>query len=259
MRRVAETELERDAAEHQRQQHDEDREIERRDDDGEGERKRGQEPEAAQHQPSLVAVPDRRGGVHHDDAWINWNFNEFGWLSDNTTLWYLSEESGYSQLYVDNGRPKPLTSGAWEASQPQLSADGKRFVFVCNRASPGDYEVCDVPVGGGAVRELTALDGVEGFALSPDGRSLLVEHSAPYLPTQLAVLDADGGTARELTDTRTAAFKAIDWIQPTFVRVPSKHAAVIQDHPRQFVLVGDGFQRLLVRGGLSCRRLHERR
>ncbi len=161
----------------------------------------------------------------HDDAWINWNFNDFGWLSDNSTLWYLSEESGYSQLYVDDGKPKQLTSGKWEASQPQLSADGRHFVFVCNRARPGDYEVCDVPVTGGPVRELTALDGVEGFALSPDGRALLVKHSGPYLPAQLAVLDANGGTARELTDTRTAAFKAIDWIQPTFVQVPSKHGA----------------------------------
>ncbi|MGD8574335.1 MAG: S9 family peptidase, partial [Gammaproteobacteria bacterium] len=23
----------------------------------------------------------------HDDAWINWNFNDFGWLRDNRTLW----------------------------------------------------------------------------------------------------------------------------------------------------------------------------
>ena len=35
-----------------------------------------------------------------DPAWINWNFNDFGWEKDNRTLWYLSEESGYSQLYA---------------------------------------------------------------------------------------------------------------------------------------------------------------
>ncbi|MGA9853729.1 MAG: S9 family peptidase, partial [Gammaproteobacteria bacterium] len=29
-----------------------------------------------------------------DPAWINWNFNQFGWLHDNHTLWYLSEASG---------------------------------------------------------------------------------------------------------------------------------------------------------------------
>ena len=35
-----------------------------------------------------------------DPAWINWNFNEFGWLNDNRTLWYVSEETGYAHLYT---------------------------------------------------------------------------------------------------------------------------------------------------------------
>jgi dipeptidyl aminopeptidase/acylaminoacyl peptidase len=89
-----------------------------------------------------------------------------------------------------------------------------------------DYEVCRVDAGGGDVRELTALDGVEGFAQSPDGSKLLVRHSAAYLPPQLAVVDAaTGGTPRELTDTRSAAFKAMPWITPERVEMPSKHGA----------------------------------
>jgi dipeptidyl aminopeptidase/acylaminoacyl peptidase len=167
----------------------------------------------------------------HDDAWINWNFNDFGWLpgadgGSTRTLWFLSEQSGYSQLYLDtDGRQRQLTSGRWEVSQPRPSADGSRFYFVCNRARPGDYEVCAVDSRGGAVRELTAFDGVEDFVPSPDGRQLLVRHSAPYLPPQLAVVPADGGSARELTDTRTPAFKAMEWIAPQFVQIPSTHGA----------------------------------
>jgi dipeptidyl aminopeptidase/acylaminoacyl peptidase len=164
----------------------------------------------------------------HDAAWVGWNFNDFGWLQDGRTLWYLSEESGYSQLYAldtAGGRAKALTSGRWEASQAELSADGKRFYFLCNRKWPGDYEVCDVPVAGGDVRELTSLDGVEDFSASPDGRQLLVRYSGSYLPPQLAVVGADGGAARVLTDTRTPAFKAIDWLQPAIVQVPSAHGA----------------------------------
>jgi dipeptidyl aminopeptidase/acylaminoacyl peptidase len=161
-----------------------------------------------------------------DNAWINWNYNHFGWLRDGETLWYLSEESGYSHLYInDGGKSRGLTSGKWEASSPTLSADGSRFQFLCNRAWPGDYEVCDVPVAGGAVRELTALDGVEDFVASPDGGKLLVRHSDSYLPPQLAVVDAGGGDTRELTDTRTAEFKVQAWIDPEYVKVPSKHGA----------------------------------
>lgn len=161
-----------------------------------------------------------------DPAWINWNFNDFGWLRDGRTLWYLSEESGWSHLYAHDGnKARALTSGKWEASSPVLSADGSRFRFVCNRASPGDYEVCEVPVAGGAVHELTALDGVEDFVASPDDTTLLVRHSDSYLPPQLAVVDAAGGEARTLTDTRSDAFKAMAWLEPDYVDVPSKHGA----------------------------------
>lgn len=162
-----------------------------------------------------------------DPAWINWNFNEFGWLADNRTLWFLSEESGYSHLYTQsgNGKPRALTSGKWEVSSPVLDAEGDGFLFLCNRAWPGDYEVCGVDAKGGEVRELTSLDGVENFALSPDGSRLLVSYSRSYLPAQLAVVPAGGGEAKVLTDTRTAAFKAREWIEPEIVQIPSRHGA----------------------------------
>ena len=160
-----------------------------------------------------------------DPAWINWAFNEFGWTPDGA-LWFLSEESGYSHLHLLDGKaPRALTSGRWEASDVALAPDGRRFFFLCNRAWPGDYEVCAVERDGGPVREVTALDGVESFVLSHDGRRLLVRHSDSYLPPQLAVVEATGGAARELTDTRTAEFKARTWIEPEYVRIPSKHGA----------------------------------
>jgi dipeptidyl aminopeptidase/acylaminoacyl peptidase len=162
-----------------------------------------------------------------DPGWINWNFNDFGWLPDNRTLWYLSEESGFSHLYTraPGGAARQLTNGRWENSAVAWSPDGARAYFLCNRETPGDYEVCSVGREGGAVRELTALDGVEAFALSPDGNRLLVTWSAAYTPPQLAVLPAAGGETRKLTDTRTAAFRARSWIEPQYVAVPSKHGA----------------------------------
>ncbi|WP_159016752.1 S9 family peptidase [Cognatiluteimonas profundi] len=161
----------------------------------------------------------------HDDAWINWNFNDFGWMPDGS-LWFDSEQSGWSHLYLATAdKVRQLTSGHWEVSQPHLSADGRHFYFLCNRARPGDYEVCAVDATGGAVRELTALDGVEGFVESPDGSRLLVAYSGSYLPTQLAVVGSNGGDARQLTDTRKPAFKAMQWIAPRDVQVPSRHGA----------------------------------
>ncbi|WP_045738411.1 S9 family peptidase [Xanthomonas sp. MUS 060] len=162
-----------------------------------------------------------------DPAWINWNFNDFGWMPDNQTLWLLSEQSGHAHLYTQRGADKPRqrTSGKWEVSAPVVSADGQGFLFLCNRKWPGDYEVCKLDLRDDSVVELTSLEGVEDFALSPDGHQLLVHYSGPYLPPQLAVLPVSGGSARVLTDTRSAAFKARAWIQPQFVQIPSTHGA----------------------------------
>jgi dipeptidyl aminopeptidase/acylaminoacyl peptidase len=162
-----------------------------------------------------------------DAAWINWSFNNFGWLPGGNTLWFLSEQDGYSHLYTQGGNDKPraLTSGKWEVSQPEINASGDAFLFLCNRNWPGKYEICTVGANGGQVRELTSLNGVGDFSLSPDGKQLLVSYSKSYLPAQLAVVPVQGGEARLLTDTRTAAFKAREWIEPEMVQVPSQHGA----------------------------------
>ncbi len=162
-----------------------------------------------------------------DPGWINWRYNAFGWLPDDRTLWLQSEDTGYAHLYTlePGKRAKPLTEGRWEATDPVLSADGSRFYFLCNRAWPGDWELCSRDLAGGPVRELTAFDGVESFVLSPDGRRIALRVSSSYIPPQLAMLDLVDGRAHTLTDTRTRDYRAIDWIAPQYVQVPSKHGA----------------------------------
>ncbi len=160
-----------------------------------------------------------------DPAWINWNFNELGWLPDNRTLWYVSEESGYAALYArhDDDKPKALVQGRFEVSEPQLSPDGAWFYFKSNAEAPYSYDAYRVPVAGGASTRLTTLKGLEHFQLSPDGRSLLVAHSSSYVPQQISLVPADGGNPRALTDTRSSAFKTMSWQAPQIVPVPSSH------------------------------------
>ncbi len=161
-----------------------------------------------------------------DPAWINWTFNEFGWLRDNRTLWYESEESGYAHLYTKapNAEPQALTQGRFEVSEPALSADGRWFYVLSNAQALYSYDVYRVPSGGGKLQRVTQLQGLENFALDQRGKDLLVTHSSPYVRPQLAVLKADGSdAARELTDTRTADYKAISWNEPEIVKIPSTH------------------------------------
>ncbi|WP_179676214.1 S9 family peptidase [Duganella sp. 1224] len=162
-----------------------------------------------------------------DAAWVNNRGNDFGWQPDNSTLWYESEESGYAHLYLQgaDGKARALTSGKWEESNVTWSSDGQTVYFLCNPKLPGTYEVCSTNTKDGALKELTALGGVESFALSPDGRKLLVRYSTAYMPAQIGTVSASGGKLTQLTDTRTADYKARAWIEPQIVPVPSTHGA----------------------------------
>ncbi|MGN6788681.1 MAG: S9 family peptidase [Rhodanobacteraceae bacterium] len=162
-----------------------------------------------------------------DPAWINWSFNALGWLPDNQTLWFESEASGWAQLFVKplGGKARALTGTGYETSTPVLSHDGKWFYVRSNKQAPYAYDVYRVPVAGGAMERVTHFEGMDDFELSPDGSKLAVLHSSAYVPPQLAVVDADGSGARELTDTRAPEYKALaaTWVQPQFVKIPSSH------------------------------------
>ncbi|HWG66613.1 MAG TPA: DPP IV N-terminal domain-containing protein, partial [Rhodanobacteraceae bacterium] len=162
-----------------------------------------------------------------DPAWINWSFNALGWLPDNRTLWFESEASGWAQLFVKplGGKARALTATGFEVSTPVASPDGKWFYLRSNKQAPYDYDVYRVSVAGGALEQVTHFEGMDDFALSPDGSKLAVLHSTAYIPPQLAVVNVDGSGARELTDTRTPDYKALSstWVEPQFVKVPSSH------------------------------------
>jgi len=60
--------------------------------------------------------------------------------------------------------------------------------------------------------------------LDRTGKRLLVTHSSPYLRSQIALGRADGSESpRDLTDTRSADYKSITWIEPEIVKIPSLH------------------------------------
>jgi dipeptidyl aminopeptidase/acylaminoacyl peptidase len=161
-----------------------------------------------------------------DPAWIDGSFNEFGWLNDSRTLWYESEETGYAHLYVKalNGEARALTRGQFEVSSPQLTEDGRWFYVLSNQVAPYSYDVYRVPAGGGVLQRLTKLEGVERADVDRSGKQLLLTFSTPYMRTQIGVAKADGsGSVRQLTDTRTADYKSMTWIQPEIVKVPSTH------------------------------------
>ncbi|WP_287816847.1 prolyl oligopeptidase family serine peptidase, partial [Idiomarina sp.] len=162
----------------------------------------------------------------HDDAWINYTHNEFGWL-DSDELWFMSEADGYSHLYVKplDGSTRQLTDGSYVVEDADLSSNGDYLYFQANIEHPGIYEVYRVKTdGSGDPEALTDLDGMTAFELSPEDDELLLTHSTPLMPPELYHKSVNAsGTAERLTHTVSEKFLSIDWTAPELVGVDSSH------------------------------------
>jgi dipeptidyl aminopeptidase/acylaminoacyl peptidase len=166
----------------------------------------------------------------HDDAWVN-NFrsDDAGWLKDNDTFWYLSDESGYSHLYSvpwSGGTPKALTSGKWEVISASLSRDGKWFELQTSEESPFDHHIYRMPVAGGARTRVTTEAGFhESPAFSPDGTQLAEVYSYTNKPPEVFLRALNGNAMTRVTTSPAPEFAAYPWLDVPIVRVPSRDGA----------------------------------
>ena len=161
----------------------------------------------------------------HDEAWINYDFNNFGWAYDNQ-LYFLSEQSGYSHLYLKplKGEAKKLTSGSFEVSQPVLSKDRRSVYYRANAQHPGIYNVFKVALDSGKTTALTQLSGNLTFKLSPDEQKLLVRYSTSLLPEELYVMENQpSAPLKRLTFTVSKELQNMALQAPQVVAVPSSH------------------------------------
>ena len=162
----------------------------------------------------------------HDEAWINWTFNEFGWLNNSDKLYYLSEESGYSHLYTKTlkGKPVQLTSGKFEVSDLTLTKDESTFYFKANKSHPGIYDVYRLGLDKAEMEQVTSLGGNNEYSLSPDETKLLIEHSKVTMPPELYVQDlTNGSEAKQITHTVSDRFLSLPWVAPSIIAVPSSN------------------------------------
>lgn len=161
----------------------------------------------------------------HDDAWVNYDYNQFGWLNDGR-FYFLSEESGYSQLYIKapGQAHKALTKGRFVVSDVTLSKDGNFIYYKANKDHPGIYNVYRVSVADGSDEQLTWWEGTLDYSLSPDESKLLLTASSRIQPDELYVQEI-GGKLTRLTHYTSDAFKNYAWQAPNVVAVPSNHGA----------------------------------
>ncbi|MES2657206.1 MAG: Ig-like domain-containing protein [Verrucomicrobiota bacterium] len=101
---------------------------------------------------------------------------------------YINGSGNLIMMDADGGNKLNLTSGAFYAEMPELSADGKYVAFRGTRASPtlsGIWVMKAEPVGAGNVPVLVSSNSNYGYNLSwhPDGRLLALGEYVTSSPT----------------------------------------------------------------------------
>ncbi|HET8855742.1 MAG TPA: S9 family peptidase [Salinimicrobium sp.] len=173
-----------------------------------------------------------------DEAWIagpgiGWKFGggTLGWLPDNEHIYFQSEESGYSHLYllnVDSGKKKQLTSGEYEVFDPFLSHDGKTWYFTSSKVHPGERHFYKMPVMGGKMVQLTNMTGNNRVNLSPDEEHMAILHSFSNKPWELYLKQTDPqAVSVQLTDGQSEAFSSYDWRIPELVKFEAEDGTMV--------------------------------
>ncbi|HEX5069653.1 MAG TPA: S9 family peptidase, partial [Vicinamibacterales bacterium] len=179
----------------------------------------------------------------HDDAWIReQNVGAtaglgggagIAWLPDNKRFLFLSEKTGYLQLYsVDMSAAKPaaraLTSGSWEVTDARLSNDRRTVFLTTNEVHPGERQFYTMSVDGGPRTRITTMTGSNEATVSPDEKSLAILYSYSNKPPELYTMPLQAGaTATQVTVSPSEEWRAFKWIDPKVITYKARDGAAV--------------------------------
>ncbi|NEV93006.1 prolyl oligopeptidase family serine peptidase [Psychroflexus sp. YR1-1] len=172
----------------------------------------------------------------HDEAWIAgpgigsyYGGGTLGWLADDTHIYYQSEATGYSHLYlhdVDKNKQKQLTSGNYEVFDPQLSRDKTSWFFTSSEVHPGERHFYKMPVMGGKAVQLTSMEGNNKVELSPDEKHMAILFSSSNTPEELYLKPTKASAKpKQLTEGQSEAFSAYTWRTPELIQFEAEDGA----------------------------------
>jgi dipeptidyl aminopeptidase/acylaminoacyl peptidase len=188
----------------------------------------------------IMLLDFKTGGLklldrQHDNAWIGGPGisygGTFGWLPDNKTLYFQSEETGFSHLYtldVISGTKKALTSGKYEIYDLWLSNDKKTWYFVSNEVDPGIRELYKMDVKSGLKTRLTNFNGGVEAVISPDEKYFAIRVSHANNPWELYLQEnKEKAVPLKVTDSSTPEFRSYNWRVPEFIKFKASDGTLV--------------------------------
>ncbi|MCC5920371.1 MAG: S9 family peptidase [Cyclobacteriaceae bacterium] len=174
-----------------------------------------------------------------DDAWLGGpgigygsSEGEGGWLPDSESIWFQSEESGFSHLYavnIKNGKKKALTSGEFEVFSPSISRKGDYWYYTSSEGDLGQRHFYRMPLKGGKRERLTLSEhiGKHEVVLSPDEKKLAILYSSATRPQELFLMDLGSTNWKQLTDGISEDFDQYEWLTPEYIQFTAEDGAQV--------------------------------
>jgi dipeptidyl aminopeptidase/acylaminoacyl peptidase len=159
----------------------------------------------------------------HDEAWIGgpgivgWNYyaGNIGWMSDDEHVFYQSEATGYSHLYIINVntlKENQLTSGKFEIHGAEFSKDGEAFYITANKSHPGNRSFYKLDWKSKKWTTILDNSGNHEVRVSPDEKWLAVRFSSKNTPWELYIAkNSPNSELKHLTHSTSEAFDKYNW------------------------------------------------
>ena len=179
------------------------------------------------HKERWISALDLEAGTlrhldhQREESWIGgplvvgrWSPGTLLWLPEGDAFAFGSVATGWAMLLLANldGEVSALTEGEFEVRRAELAPGGGSFLLTTSREHPGEEHLYRLPARGGALERITPGEGMDSWAISPDGgRVAYVAQSLTELG-DLYLMDAESGAAPvRITRSGTDVFYRTAW------------------------------------------------
>lgn len=169
-----------------------------------------------------------------DEAWIggpgisSWNGvpGNVGWIRDQERIFFQSEKTGYSHLYLydtESGETRALTEGSFEVLSTRPSLDGNYFYITANAEGPHEQHFYHLSVTDGKLTKITAEQGAYEVHLSHDESMLAGRYSFSNKPWELYLTENQPAAfMKRITHSTREEFNKYPWRVPEIVWFDAK-------------------------------------
>ncbi|MBM3926499.1 MAG: S9 family peptidase [SAR202 cluster bacterium] len=156
------------------------------------------------------------------------------WSPDGKKLVFTSDRNNWRKVGVIDVATKKttfLTGGEYDEYNPQYSPDGQWIAYVANMG--WNFQLMKVRAdGSGKPVQLTNKPGVHGgitayqargsFRWTPDSKSIVFTYMDHKRCSDLWMISAEGGEAKQITDHMPSKLKDFAFVEPKLIKYKSK-------------------------------------